>query len=148
MSPNAVLAEEIPDANTNYFVVTENNNTQVLFPVVDKPVITINGTTVNIVSDSKTYSAEIADIIDFGFIGNSLSEVISIPNSNKGIEYQGNHIIIKGLSVGETVSLYDLNGMRISTYVSKEENMVIDLDQVPAGVYILMANNVNLKIKI
>lgn len=147
MSASPAPAEERPDEKTNYFVVTENDYTQILFPVLDKPVITLIETTVNINSDSKAYSAEIADIMDFSFIGDSLNEVTSISKCNKGIEYYGNSIIIKGLSRGETVSLFDLNGMTISKYMSNEEDMVIDLNQIPTGVYILSTKNANYKIK-
>lgn len=147
MSSSIVMAQALPDKNTNYFVVTENDSTQVLFPVLDKPVITLNETSVKINSDSKTYSAEIAEIIDFSFIGDSLNEVSSISDFNKGIEYYRNSIVIKGLSMGETVSLFDLNGMTISTFTSNEDNMVIDLNQVPTGVYILSTKNANYKIK-
>lgn len=147
MSSGIVLAEEIPDPDTNYFVVTENDNTQILFPVLDKPMITLDETTVHIKSDSKAYSAEIADIIDFSFIGNSLNAVTSISDSNKGIEHYGNSIIIKGLATGENVSLFDLKGIAIFTYTSKGENLVIDLNQVPTGVYILSTKNSNYKIR-
>lgn len=147
MSSSDVLAEDIPDADTNYFVVTENDSTQILFPVLDKPVMTLNETSVNINSDSKAYSAEIADIIDFSFIGNSLNAVTSISDGNQRIEHYGNSIIIKGLATGETVSLFDLNGIAISTYISKGENLMIDLNQVPSGVYILSTKNSNYKIR-
>lgn len=147
MSASPAPAEERPDEKTNYFVVTENDYTQILFPVLDKPVITLIETTVNINSDSKAYSAEIADIMDFSFIGDSLNEVTSISDCNKGIEYYGNSIIIKGLSRGETVSLFDLNGITISKYISNEEDMIIDLNQIPTGIYILSTKNANYKIK-
>ena len=147
MSASIVLAEEKSDEKTNYFVVTENDNTQILFPVLDKPVITLIETTVNINSESKSYSAETTDIIDFSFIGDSLNEVTSISECNKGIEYYGNSIIIKGLSKGETVSLFDLNGVTISKYLSNEKDMVIDLNQIPTGIYILSTKNANYKIK-
>lgn len=147
MSASPAPAEERPDEKTNYFVVTENDYTQILFPVLDKPVITLIETTVNINSDSKAYSAEIANIMDFSFIGDSLNEVTSISDCNKGIEYYGNSIIIKGLSRGETVSLFDLNGITISKYISNEEDMIIDLNQIPSGIYILSTKNANYKIK-
>lgn len=147
MSASVVLAEETQGEKTNYFVVTENDSTQVLFPVLDKPVITLNETSVNINSASKAYSAEIADIMDFSFIGDSISAVATISDSNQGIEHYGNAIIIKGLTKGETVSLFDLSGIKISTYTAKEEDLVIDINQVPTGVYILSTKNANYKIK-
>lgn len=147
LCPNVTQAGEIPDADTNYFVVTENDSTQILFPILDKPVITLNETTVNIDSASKTYSAEIAEILDFSFIGYDLDAVKSIQDLSKGIEFNHNAIIIKGLSTGETVSLFDLKGVTVATYTSKEENMVVDLNQLPTGVYILSTKNANYKIK-
>lgn len=124
----------------NVLSVLMKDATSVYFLLVEKPVITFENSDVKIVSSKK--EAVIArDFVDsFEFIEEIPSSVDDVEDKvvDESFELSGDVIHVGGLTPGCVVKLFSINGQMLISEVAKEDNGVtLQLDTLPAGIYIV-----------
>lgn len=119
----------------------------VYFPVSENPVVSFEGNTVIVETNTESYSADISIHNGFSFVSELSSGVESVIEKNSGMELNGNTVVVTGVEKGGSVKIYSISGLTVGEYAEHDGIVTIDLSQIPGGVYILSTKNANYKIK-
>lgn len=126
--------------------VVLNDGTKTLFVLPDKPVATLHEDSLLIISAS----------MSVGYLRTDISECCFEKVDTVGADIQHNetnvlrytyvdnrHVTVKGLEAGSKVAVYDAKGVFLGIQVTAENNseLVIDLGELPAGMYMITITN-------
>lgn len=126
--------------------VVLNDGTKTLFVLPDKPVATLHEDSLLIISAS----------MSVGYLRTDISECCFEKVDTVGADIQHNetnvlrytyvdnrHVTVKGLEAGSKVTVYDAKGVFLGIQATAENNteLVIDLGELPAGMYMITITN-------
>ena len=143
-----ILGSTIASAqNTDALFVKLQNGHVNAFYLAEKPVITMQGTSMVITGGSVNTSYERAEVEKIYF-GNMVG-VEDINAINQTFHYvDGENVRITGLADKTKVTVVSLDGKSISTQQSGHSgNVTISLANLPKGVYIISYGNRSVKIR-
>lgn len=126
--------------------VVLNNGTKTLFVLSDKPVVTLHEDSLLIVSASMSVGYLRTDISECCFekvdtVGTDIQH-----NETNVLRYtyvDNRHVTVEGLEAGSKVAVYDAKGVFLGIQATAENNseLVIDLRELPAGMYMITITN-------
>ena len=134
------LAESV-----KFLIVNSKDGTQTNFALTEEPKFSFSNGELCIVSSTKTFSINLADVQNFAFLEEStkIDEVIK----GGSVKMENGFIVFSGLVPESKISIYMQDGKLMKE--SKAEangSAVIDMSGLPKGILILQSNKTNIKI--
>lgn len=140
-----VSAKLMADVVTALKVVLSDGY-ETVFVLPDKPVATLHGDSLLIVSTSISVGYLRTDISECCFekvdtIGEDVQH--EEMNTLRYTYINNRHVIVEGLDAGSKVAVYDAKGVFLGIQATAENNseLVIDLGELPAGMYMITITN-------
>lgn len=142
----STIARAADDA-VNTLVITLTNETTATYSLAEMPVVTFDETHMIITADEVSTQYIRTEVKEFHFEQQTPEGISSVQN-NFGFSYtDGHNIRLTGLAA-QRAELYDMSGKRIGTATAIDGDAVIlILQHLPAGSYILRAGQQNIKIQ-
>lgn len=135
------------DDTVNTLVITLTDETTATYSLAEMPVVTFDATDMIITSEMASTRYQRAQVKEFHFEQITPEGIHSV-QSNFGFSYTDNHNIrLTGLAA-QHAELYDTAGKRVgSASATDGSDIVIALQHLPAGTYILRAGQQSIKIQ-
>ena len=144
--PVTMLADDM----VNALVVLTKDNAKHRFELgADRPEVTFDGTDLKVTCAraSLTTSFKVSDVIRFTYEKVEATSVTDARDERPDIRYDGGAIVISDLKAGAGVAVYTADGRLVQQLkATKSGNYSLPLTQLPAGVYLVKADNVTYKI--
>lgn len=123
-----------------------NDGTETLFVLPDKPVATLHEDSLLIVSANMSVGYLRSDVSKCGFVKTDIIETDMQHQGTNVLRYMyvdNRHVTIEGLEAGCKVAVYDAKGVFLGIQATAENNsdLVIDLGELPAGMYMITITN-------
>lgn len=132
-------------ANAQRLVIWQKDGSKVNYNLDEQPKTTFTKDDLVITTATATISYPLAKIQRYTYEGGTLS-VRDIKEDGVSISHSGDHIVVKGLTSGKTVIVYRVDGTQLLTQRSdSSDRMTISLSSLPAGVYIIKADEITYK---
>ncbi|MBR1412759.1 MAG: T9SS type A sorting domain-containing protein [Prevotella sp.] len=132
-------------ANAQRLVIWQKDGSKVNYNLDEQPKTTFTKDDLVITTATATISYPLAKIQRYTYEGGTLS-VRDIKEDGVSISNSGDHIVVKGLTSGKTVIVYRVDGTQLLTQRSdSSDRMTISLSSLPAGVYIIKADEITYK---
>jgi len=128
-------------AETLYMTLTDGS--VVSFQLSLKPTITFSGSVLTVTtSDKATQQFTLADVARYSFTASSR---IDAATADKGIQVFDDKIVVEGNNA--KVSVVSINGTVVDAQIERSgSTTVVSTQSLPAGLYIIKANNHSLKV--
>ena len=123
-----------------------NDGTETLFVLPDRPVATPRGDSLFIASASMSVGYLRSDISECCFEKTDAVDTRLPAAETNVLRYtyvDNRHVTVKGLEAGSKVAVYDAKGVFLGIRATAENNseLVIDLGELPAGMYMITITN-------
>ena len=114
-----------------------------------QPVISFAGTDLNITGHELNLSLPLADVVRYTFETYDATGIDDVKNNKHvHIDFEGEVLIVSGLSEAETIAVYDLQGKLLSrATVGNDGRLNLSLHSLPTGVYVMKVGQTSYKIK-
>ncbi|MBP5798938.1 MAG: T9SS type A sorting domain-containing protein [Prevotella sp.] len=140
--PIGVLAD-----NLNTLIVKMKNGNETMFFLKDKPKVTFEGTDLKIVSDNKTVTIALSDVLRFGYAKKDPAGINETVIDPTDVSFQDGVLVISQLKVGASVCIYALDGKLLRQLTAQRSGTYrLSLSELPTGLYLVKADNVTYKI--
>jgi hypothetical protein len=128
-----------------FLVVNSKDGTKTTFALADKPKVSFVDGELSIVSNSKKFAMNIADVKNYTFEEESTGIGKVIKNGNT--KFENGYVVFSGLTVGSKVSAYTQEGRLIKECTANENGTAfIDLSILPKGIIILHSGKTGIKV--
>lgn len=126
-------------------VVWQKGGSKVYFNLDEQPKTTFTTNELVITTSTATYNYPLANISRYTYEGGALS-VSNTKTQTISITQNIDDVIVTGLPVGKTASVYGVDGKLIIQKRSDGTNrLILSLSDIPAGVYAIKAEEVTYK---
>lgn len=126
-------------------VIVQHDDSKVFYNLDEEPLTTFTPDDLVIKTQSTTISYPLNTIKQFMY-EKGVTGVEEVSRDGVCISQKDDQIIVTGLPIGKSVSLYSTDGYQIAKQVSDgSQRTILSLSQLPAGVYIVKADNVTYK---
>lgn len=128
-----------------FLVVNSKDGTKTIFALADEPKVSFVDGELSIVSNSKKFAMNIADVKNYAFAEGStgIGEVIK----NGNVKVENGCVIFGGMTAGCRVSAYMQDGRLIKECTANANGTAfIDLSILPKGIVILHSSKTNIKV--
>ena len=128
-----------------FLVVNSKDGTKTTFALADEPKISFVDGELSIVSNSQTFTTNIANVKYYAFAEEStgIGEVIK----NGNLKFENGYVVFSGLTVGSKVTAYTQDGRLIKECTANANGTVfIDLSILPKGIIILHSSKTDIKV--
>lgn len=127
-------------------VIWQKGGSKVYFNLDDQPKTTFTTDELVITTNTATYNYPLANISRYTYEGGALS-ILNIKPQSVSITQNSNDIIVTGLPVGKTTSVYSVDGKLIIQKRSDgASRLTLSLSNLPVGVYVIKAEEVTYKV--
>lgn len=128
-----------------YLVVNAKDGTQMTFALTDEPRVSFAGGELSIVSNSRTFTMSIADVLNYSFAEKS-SDIVDIVKSGN-VKLEDGCVVFSGLICGSKVSAYMQDGRLIKECAADSNGTAfIDLSTLPKGILIFHSGKTVIKV--
>lgn len=128
-------------------IVQLKNGAENAFFLKDNPKITFEGTNLKVSATTGDVSFAIADVMRFTYAMRSPSGINEQIDNPTGVDLEGDVLVISHLKANATASIYALDGKLIRQLKSQRTGTYrISISGLPAGLYLVKADNVTYKI--
>lgn len=128
-----------------FLVVNAKDGTQMTFALTDEPKISFAGADLSIISNSRTFTMSIADVLNYSFAEKS-SDIVDVVKSGN-VKLENGCVVISGLIADSKVSAYILDGRLIKECVADVNGTAfIDLSTLPKGILIFHLGKRDIKV--
>jgi hypothetical protein len=128
-----------------FLVVNSKDGTKTTFALADKPKVSFVDGELSIVSNSQTFTTNIANVKDYTFAEESTGIGKVIKNGN--LKFENGYVVFSGLTVGSKVSAYMQDGRMIKECTANANGTAfIDLSTLPKGIIILHSSKTDIKV--
>jgi hypothetical protein len=129
----------------HFLVVNSKDGTKTTFALADKPKVSFVDGELSIVSNSKKFAMNIADVKNYTFEEESTGIGKVIKNGNA--KFENGYVVFSGLTVGSKVSAYTQEGRLIKECTANENGTAfIDLSILPKRIIILHSGKTGIKV--
>ena len=129
----------------HFLVVNSKDGTKTTFALADKPKVSFVDGELSIVSNSKKFAMNIADVKNYTFEEESTGIGKVIKNGNAKVE--NGCVIFSGMTAGSKVSAYTQDGRLIKECTANANGTAfIDLSTLPKGIIILHSSKTDIKV--
>ena len=128
-------------------VVTLKDGSQTTFFLKDKPQVTFEGTDLKVTSDVGDAAFALADVLRFTYEKKDPSGINETVVDPTGVAFQDDVLVISQLKANAVVAIYALDGKLLRQLKAHRSGTYrISLSELPAGLYLVKADNVTCKI--
>lgn len=128
-----------------FLVVNSKDGTKTTFALADEPKISFVDGELSIVSNSKKFAMNIANVKNYTFAEESTGIGKVIKNGN--VKVENGCVIFSGMTAGCKVSAYMQDGRLITEYTANTNGTAfIDLSILPQGIIILHSGKTDIKV--
>ena len=132
MMPLSVLA-----AGTT-LVIELNSGQTASFELKDKPVLTMEGTQLKIVTETVQASYERSNVKEFHFTSEGAGiEQVTAKGAMAFCQTDADHLEISGLAAGEHITVSDMGGRQIGAVSRSGNKAVVSLSGQQKGIYLI-----------
>ncbi len=128
-------------------IVQLKNGSQTAFFLKDKPQVKFEGTNLKVTSTVGDTSFALSDVLRFTYAKKDptgISETVTDPT---GVNFQGDVLVISQLKANGDVRVYALDGKLLRQLKASHAGTYrLNLSELPAGLYLVKADNVTYKI--
>lgn len=139
------LVSRAEEQTSTLLVLTFNDETTAVYNLATQPVITFSDSLMVLTSPEATASYVRSEVKEFHF---EIGYTYGIHSQSSALNFRytdGRHIEVSGAAAAN-VALFDLNGKLVSRGVSENGVVRMDLQNLPAGSYVVRTANQNIKI--
>ena len=130
----------------NKLVINLNDGNTACFVLTERPKITFSGDSLCVVSPTTTIEIARIAVKNFTFEESEDYETsIDTPHNDVSITASENSITLKGLTDGETVTVYGIDGKVIAKATAVDGCCTIALDNLSSGIYLININTTTIK---
>ena len=97
-------------AGNEFLLVTQKNGQQTGFALIDQPKIECLSGFLTVTSVHNTISVPLDDIINFEFVNEIPSGIITLRYNNNDVKVNSGHVVISSLPSKSIVNIYNING--------------------------------------
>ena len=108
-------------AGNEFLIVTQKNGQQTGFALIDQPKIECLSGFLTVTSVHNTISVPLDDIINFEFVNEIPSGIITLRYNNNDVKVNSGHVVISSLPSKSIVNIYNINGTILSTMTSSDD---------------------------
>ena len=143
-----VVPQDDPTVGTAMTILMKDGTEQTI-RLVSEPVISFSGTDLNITGHELNLSLPLADVVRYTFETYDATGIDDVKNNKHvHIDFEGEVLIVSGLSEAETIAVYDLQGKLLSrATVGNDGRLKLSLHSQPTGVYVMKVGQTSYKIK-
>ena len=135
----------INTANSQTLVIWQKDGSKVYYSLDEQPKTTFTTEDLVITTNSATINYPLAKIQRYTYEGGSLG-INDIKAQGVAISHHGEDIIVIGLPIGKSISIYSIDGKRLQSKQSDGSNrQTLSLNELPTGFYIIKAETINYK---
>lgn len=128
-----------------FLTVNAKDGTKTEFALADEPKLSFANGELNIVSSSRTFSINLADVQNYAFTEESTG-IAEVLKEDK-VTLENGFVVLSCLSAGSKVVIYMQDGKMVKEHKTDDKGMaVVDLSVLPKGVLILQSNKRSIKI--
>lgn len=128
-----------------FLVVNSKDGTKTTFALADEPKISFVDGELSIVSNSKKFAMNIANVKNYAFAEESTGIGKVIKNGN--VKVENGCVIFSGMTAGSKVSAYTQDGRLIKECTANANGTAfIDLSILPKGIIILHSGKTDIKV--
>ena len=128
-------------------IVQLKDGSQTAFFLKDKPQVTFDGPNLKVTSTAGDTSFALSDVLRFTYAKKDptgISETVTDPT---GVNFQGDVLVISQLKANGDVNVYALDGKLLRQLKASHAGTYrLNLSELPAGLYLVKADNVTYKI--
>jgi len=133
------------NVNAQTLVIIQQDNSKVYYDLDEEPLTTFTPDDLVIKTQSTTISYPLNSIKQFVY-EKGATGVEEVSRDGVCISQKDDQIIVTGLPIGKSVSLYSTDGYQKAKLVSDgSQRTILSLSQLPSGVYIVKADNITYK---
>lgn len=130
----------------NKLVIYLNDGNTACFELSEHPKITFSGDSLCVVSPTTTIEIARIAVKNFTFEESEDYETsIDTPHNDVSITTSENSITLKGLTDGEVITVYGIDGKVITKSIAVDGNCTIVLDNLSSGIYLININTTTIK---
>ena len=134
------------DKQNTLLILTKDNCIH-QFVLADKPQVTFEGTQLKVTSSKTTAAFELSDVIRFTYEGKDASGIDEMTIDPAEISMEGGMLVISQLKANATVNIYAFDGKLVQQLTARHAGTYrLSLSLLPAGVYLVKADNITYKI--
>ena len=133
----------------NTLIVLTKDNVLHQFVLADKPKVTFEGTQLKVTCEKASASASfnLSDIIRFTYAGKDASGIDEMTVNPTEISMEEGVLVISQMKANSTVNVYSMDGKLVRQLTAQRAGTYrLSLSSLPAGVYIVKADNITYKI--
>ena len=128
-----------------FLAVNGKDGTTTEFALADEPKLSFANGELNIVSSSRTFSINLADVQNYAFTEESTG-IAEVLKEDK-VTLENGFVVLSCLSAGSKVVIYMQDGKMVKESKADDKgSAVVDLSTLPKGVLILQSNKKSIKI--
>lgn len=126
-------------------VIWQKDGSKVSYNLDEQPKTTFTTEDLVITTTTITINYPLAKIQRYTYEGGSLS-IRDVKADGISISYEGDNIIVKGLTMGKSVVVYSVDGKQLVAKRSDgSDRLILSLAKLPAGVYMIKADEITYK---
>lgn len=132
-------------ANSQTLVIWQKDGSKVYYSLDEQPKTTFTTEDLVITTNDATINYPLSNIQRYTYESGSLG-INDIKTQGIAISHHGEDIIVTGLPIGKSISIYSIDGKLLLSRQSDGSNrQTLSLSALPTGVYIIKAETINYK---
>lgn len=142
VSYSAMQADQVQS-----LIVQLKDGSQTAFFLKDKPQVTFDGPNLKVTSTAGDTSFALSDVLRFTYAKKDPTGIDEMVTDPTGVDFQGDVLVISQLNANGDVSVYALDGKLLRQLKASHAGTYrLNLSELPAGLYLVKADNVTYKI--
>lgn len=133
----------------NTLIVLTKNNVLHEFVLADKPMVTFEGTQLKVTCEKASASAtfNLSDVIRFTYDRKDATGIDEMTVKPAEVSMEEGVLVISQMKANSTVNVFAMDGKLVSQLTAQRAGTYrLSLSSLPAGVYIVKADNITYKI--
>lgn len=115
------------NAGNEFLLVTQKDGKQTGFALIDQPKIECLSGYLNITSVHNTLSVPLENIMNFEFVDEIPTGIVTVKYDNSNLKIMSGHVVISSLPSKSIVTVYHINGTEILS-VTSDDNGFVEFD--------------------
>ena len=130
----------------NAVKMTESDGTETFFLLTATPKVAMNGNTLSVSTSESEITCEVGEGVTFEFCDYEPGAVETIETSAPAFKLTTDHLEAYNLKPSTSVVIYDITGKMLKSSTTDDTgNAVINIADLPAGIYVVNSNSNNFK---
>lgn len=139
--------EMLADDQLATLIVKMKSGSETAFFLKDKPQVKFEGTNLKVTSSAGDATFALADVLRFTYAKKDPAGINETIDEKTGVALQDDVLVISQMKANSTVNVYSMDGKLVRQLTAQRAGTYrLSLSSLPAGVYIVKADNITYKI--